>query len=205
MVETGSAQPERRRFAGRSRSRLVMGGIAAAATVALGGCGGTPDFEDAQFTSVTGCVQAGFPENLCQSSYNAALQEYQKGAPKFANLNNCEQEWGSQQCVQYANGSYGNGSSASNIFMPMLAGFVVSQALQRRYHDDGGAGIGYYGGYGGGYRGSPIYRDRGGATVTIDRSGGRAISKPVNVNTTTVARSGFGGMGKSRGGFSFGG
>ena len=201
MDETRTSRPATRRFAGRSRPMLALGGLAAAATITLGGCGGTPDFQDAQFTSVSECVKAGFPDNLCQSSYSAALQEYQGQAPKFANLKSCEQEWGSQQCAPAT--SYGNHSS--NIFVPMLAGFVLSQALQRRYNEDGGAGIGYYGGYGGGYRGSPIYRDRGGATVTVDRSGGRSISRPVNVNTTTVARSGFGGMGKSRGSFSFGG
>jgi uncharacterized protein YgiB involved in biofilm formation len=203
MADLRSAHPERRRFAGRSRSRLALGGIAAAATVTtLSGCdGGTPDFKDAQFTSVTECVRGGFPEDLCQSSYSSALQEYQKGAPQFANRQNCEQEWGSQQCVQYS--GYGNGGGS--VFVPMLAGFVLSQALQRRYHDDGGAGLGYYGGYGGGYRSTPIYRDRSGGTVVVDRSGGRSIARPINVNTTTVARSGFGGMGKSRSGFSFGG
>lgn len=204
MADPQSASPDRRRYAGQRRSRLALGGIAAAATVTLSGCdAGTPDFKDAQFTSVSECVRGGFPENLCQSSYTSALQEYQKGAPQFANRQNCEQEWGSQQCVPYS--AYGNGYSAGNIFVPMLAGFVISQALQRRYNEDGGAGLGYYGGYGGGYRSSPIYRDRRGGTVVVDRSGGRTIARPVNVNTTTVARSGFGGMGKSRSGFSFGG
>lgn len=203
MVETKSTQPAKRRFAGRSRSVLALGGIAAAASVTLSGCGGTPDFQDAQFTSVSECVKAGFPDNLCQSSYSSALQEYQGTAPKFNSLKGCEQEWGSQQCVPGAPAA-GSGTSASSIFVPALAGFVLSQALQRRYSEDGGAGLGYYGGYYGGYRGSPIYRDRGGATVTVDRTGGRSISKPVNVNTTTVSRSGFGGMGKS-GGMSFGG
>jgi uncharacterized protein YgiB involved in biofilm formation len=205
MVETRSAQPGKRRFAGRSRSVLALGGIAAAASVSLGGCGGTPDFQDAQFTSVSECVKAGFPDNLCQASYSSALQEYQGTAPKFNSLKACEEEWGNQQCVPgSAAGPTSAGSSASSIFVPALAGFVLSQALQRRYNEDGGAGIGYYGGYYGGYRGSPIYRDRGGSTVTVDRTGGRSITRPVNVNTTTVARSGFGGMGKS-GGMSFGG
>jgi len=206
MADTSSANPGRRRFAGRSRSQLALGGIAVAATVTLSGCGGgTPDFQDAQFTSVSECVKGGFPENLCQSSYSSALQEYQKGAPQFANRQGCEQEWGAQQCVQYSGTGYSNGHSAGSVFVPMLAGFVLSQALQRRYNEDGGAGLGYYGGYGGGYNSSPIYRDRRGGTVVVDRSGGRSIAKPVNVNTTTVARSGFGGMGKSRSGFSFGG
>ena len=199
MVETRSAQPAKRRFAGRSRSVLALGGIAAAASVSLGGCGGTPDFQDAQFTSVSECVKAGFPDNLCQASYSSALKEYQGTAPKFDSLKACEQEWGGQQCVPgSAAGAASAGSSASSIFVPALAGFVLSQALQRRYSE--GGGVGYYGGYGG----SPIYRDRGGSTVTLDRTGGRSITRPVNVNTTTVARSGFGGLGKSSG-MSFGG
>mgnify|MGYP007092120077 CR=1 FL=1 len=55
--------------------------------------------------------------------------------------------------------------------------------------------------YGGGY-GSPIYRNRKGATVQLDTPSApnaKAIARPVNVNTVTVARSGFGGSGRSRG------
>jgi uncharacterized protein YgiB involved in biofilm formation len=194
-----TSQP--RRYARRTHATLALGGLAA---LSLSGCDDTPNFQDAQFTNVSECVKAGFADELCQSSYNAALQQYQGDAPKFNTLKDCEQQWGAQQCGPgVASGqSY---SSGSNVFVPLLAGFVVSQALQQRYNRDGAAGIGYYGGYGSGFRGTPIYRDRRGSTVTFDRSGGQAIARPVNVNTTTVARSGFGGMGKSRSGFSFGG
>lgn len=203
MVDLRSDRRSPRRFADRARPKLVLGGLAAAASVTLSGCSGTPDFRDAQFTSVNECVKAGFPDSLCQSSYNAAFLEHQRSAPQFNNLKTCEQEWGNQHCMPFAGANYNSGASASSIFVPLLAGFVVSQALQRRYYDDGYVDIDYYGGYGG-YRGSPIYRSRGGGTVTVDRSGGRSITTPVNVNTTTVARSGFGGMGMSRG-FRFGG
>ena len=130
MVDTRSDQAPRRRFAGHSRSRLALGGLAAAATVSLSACGGSPEPKDAQFTSVTECVKGGFPEDLCQSSYGSALQEYQKGAPRFTSLQSCEQEWGSQQCVQSTN--VGNSSSVSNIFVPMLAGFVVMKIVEAR-------------------------------------------------------------------------
>lgn len=62
----------------------------------------------------------------------------------------------------------------------------------------------------GSYGSTPIYRNRSGQTVTTTiRSGGndtaiapsRQTVKPVNVNTRTVARQGFGG----RSSFSFGG
>ncbi len=206
MVDPRSTLTPRRRFAGRARPTLVLGGLAAAASMTLGGCESAPDFQDAKFTTVAECTKAGFPDAVCQAGFDAALANHQGAAPRFANLKACEQEWGSDHCIGYAGANPAGGSSVGSVFVPMLAGFVVSQALQRRYYDDGY--VGYYGGYGGGY-GRPIYRDRSGSTVTVDRSGGRAISTPVNVNTTTVARSGFGGMGMSRGsgggGFRFGG
>ncbi|HEX7752137.1 MAG TPA: DUF1190 domain-containing protein [Novosphingobium sp.] len=210
MVDPRSERPSRRRFAGRARPTLVLGGLAAAASMTLGGCESAPEFQDAQFTTVAECTKAGFPDSVCQAGFDAALANHQGSAPRFANLKACEQEWGADHCIGYtgANAVANNagGSSVGNVFVPMLAGFVVSQALQRRYYEDGY--VGYYGGYGGGY-GRPIYRSRTGGTVTVDRSGGRAIATPVNVNTTTVARSGFGGMGMSRGsgggGFRFGG
>lgn len=201
-----------RRFAPRARPRLVLGSLAAAAGMSLGGCDSTPDFQPAEFTTVKECISAGFPDAVCQSGYNAASLEQQRSAPKFNSLKSCEDEWGGNHCVPAtasgpAAGSATTGSSGSSIFVPMLAGFVVSQALQQRYYDRGDIGYGYYGG-GGGYRGSPIYRSRTGGTVTVDRSGGRSVMKPVNVNTRSVAHSGFGGMSMSRsssGGGSFGG
>lgn len=198
MDEFRPASPAPRRFARRARPKLVLGGLAAAASVSLSGCGGTPDFQDAQFTSVAECTSAGFPDAVCQSSYNAAFLEHQRSAPQFGSRQDCEKEWGGQHCERLANAGYGNGSSLSSIFVPALAGFVVSQALQRRYYDTGEIDIDYYGGYGGSYRGSPIYRSRGGSTVTVDRSSGSTVTKPVNVNTASVARSGFGGMSMSR-------
>jgi uncharacterized protein YgiB involved in biofilm formation len=55
---------------------------------------------------------------------------------------------------------------------------------------------------GGGSYGSPIYRNRKGATVQLAPSTSptaKAVAKPVNVNTVTAARSGFGGKSSSRG------
>jgi uncharacterized protein YgiB involved in biofilm formation len=179
---------ERRRFARRTRPQLALGGLAVAAGLSLGGCDSTPDLQDAKFTTLSECVNAGMAEEVCQSGFNAAQLEHQRSAPQF----NCMPAGAS-------NAASGGGYSSGGVFVPMLTGFLVSQALQRRFYDGRDIGYGYYGG--GGYRGTPIYRDRGGSAVTVQRSGGKAIATPVNVNTTTVARSGFGGMGKSRGGF----
>ena len=184
--------PSRRRFASARRPQLVLGGIAAAG-MSLGGC--SSQVEPAQFTSVTECTSAGFDQRLCQAGYAAAFQEHTKSAPQFKNLAACEAEWGNNSCSPLS----GSGSGASNIFVPLLAGFVLSRAMQQSFYDNGEIDIDYYGGYGGRYHGTPIYRNRSGTTLAYDRSGGAAKMTPVNVNTATVARSGFGGMGLSRG------
>lgn len=208
MSATSFPSRSTRRFAGRTRPRLVLGGLAAAAAagVSLGGCDSTPDFQDAQFTSVAECTKAGFAAEVCDAGYKGA-QEQQTSAPKFNSLKSCEDEWGANHCQPYAGTAtaagtgagvgpgVNGGSSIGNVFVPLLAGFVISQALQRRYYE--GGGIGYYGGYGG--YGAPIYRSRTGNAVVLDRSGGSLRTTPVNVNTHTVSRSGFGGMSMSRG------
>lgn len=196
---------ERRRFSRPTRSQLAIGGLAAAAGLSLSGCDGTPDFQDAKFTTLSECVNAGMAQEVCESGFNAAALEHQRSAPQFNNLASCEQDWGANNCMPAGGSNVANGAgySSGNVFVPMLTGFLISQALQRRYYDGRDIGYGYYGA--GGFRGTPIYRDRGGSAVTVQRSGGKAIATPVNVNTTTVARSGFGGMGKSRSASRFGG
>jgi uncharacterized protein YgiB involved in biofilm formation len=187
-----------RRFSSGTRPRLVLGGLAAVSAT-LTAC--DTAVEPAQFTSIQACTQAGYEQRLCEAGFNAAVAEQQKTAPRFNSLASCEAEWGTSSCgplttPAIAGSSYTTGGS---VFVPLVAGFVLSQAMQQRYYDRGDIDFDYYGGY---YRGgSPIYRSRSGSTVTLSNSGGRMISSPVNVNTHTVARSGFGGMGRSRGGF----
>ncbi|WP_156840361.1 DUF1190 domain-containing protein [Novosphingobium aquimarinum] len=201
MTDSNDKPRRERRFTSGQRHKLVLGGIAAA-SMSLSGCGSSePEFSDARFTTVTECKSAGFPEDLCAQSFAAALKAQQDEAPKFNTLAECQQEWGANNCTPTYNNNTGG-----NSFMPLLAGFAIGQMMQRNYWNNG------YIGSGGGYYGTPIYRDRGGSTVTVDRgSGGIARTKPVNVNTKAVAAKGFGGMGMSRssggrsGGFSFGG
>jgi uncharacterized protein YgiB involved in biofilm formation len=200
MADTSSPRrPTGRRFSSQTRTRLTLGSIAAAASVGLAGCDDTPPtFQDAHFTSVSECVHAGFPDRLCEGSYNAAWQNYLTTAPQFSTRQSCEADWGEEQCMERdAVSGAVSGPSTGSVFVPLLAGFVVSQALQQRYYDDDD--LIYVGG--GGY-GSPIYRNRKGATVQLSPSNApnaKAIARPVNVNTVTVARSGFGGKSSSRG------
>ena len=204
MTDSNEKPRRERRFTSGQRPKLVLGGIAAA-SMSLSGCGSSePEFSDARFTTVTECKNAGFPEDLCAQSFAAALKAQQDEAPKFNTLAECQQEWGANNCTPTYNNSTGG-----NVFMPLLAGFVVGQMMQRSYWNNGYVSYG-----GGGYYGTPIYRNRGGNTVTYNPGSGTSVSRttPVNVNTKAVAAKGFGGMGMSRsgsssrsGGFSFGG
>ncbi|PEQ14403.1 hypothetical protein B2G71_02055 [Novosphingobium sp. PC22D] len=202
MSNANQGERKARRFTSGKRQKLVLGGIAAA-SVSLSGCSSSePEFSDARFTSVAECTKAGFPEDLCSQSYTAAMDAQRENAPKFDTLAACQQEWGANNCTPTYNASTGG-----NVFMPLLAGFMVGRLMQRDYWNNG-----YVNYYGGGYSGTPIYRNRSGGTVTVDRgSTGVARTTPVNVNTKAVASRGFGGMGMSRsgggrsGGFSFGG
>lgn len=193
-----------RRFAAKTRQRMILGGLAAT-SLSLGGCSSSPpQFQDAEFTSVAACTSAGFPDSVCQAGYNAAFIQHERATPKFTSVANCEKEWGTGQCAPASPPAASTGSSVGSFFAPALAGFIVSQALQRRYYDNDDIGVGYYGGYGS-YRGSPIYRNRSGSNVALDATSGKAIARPVNVNTRTVSARGFGGSGLSRGGGGWGG
>jgi uncharacterized protein YgiB involved in biofilm formation len=182
-----------RRFSSRRRARLALGGIAAAGLgLGLSGCE-DPPAEPMRFSSVEQCVSAGLEQPFCETTYAAALTEHQQAAPQYGSIAECEAEWGEDGC-----GTGHNATGGQSMFTPLLAGFLVGQALNRRND------VRYYGA---GYYGSPIYRQRGGQPVTLTGGGsGRALKMtPVNIGTTTVARSGFGGMGMSRGGSGFGG
>ena len=199
----------RRRKSGHRRPFLALGTIAAS-TLALSGCGDqTPS--EVMFTSVDQCVQSGMDRQVCQAGYQDAMRAHLATAPRFNGMAACEAEYGAGHCSeQPANSVPNNTGGSGSFFMPFLAGYMLSSALNnigdysdyRRRQEE----MGYY------YGSTPIYRNRSGQTVTTTvRSGGagndsltapsRQSVKPVNVNTRTVARQGFGG----RSSFSFGG
>ncbi|MDF0699377.1 DUF1190 domain-containing protein [Rhizobium sp. MC63] len=197
----------RRRKSGHRRPFLALGTIAAS-TLALSGCGDqTPS--EVMFTSVDQCVASGMDRQVCQAGYQDAMRAHLAAAPRFDGMAACEAEYGKGQCTeQQANAVPNNTGGSGSFFTPFLAGYMLSSALNnisdysdyRRRQEASGS---YYGS-------TPIYRNRSGQTLTTTvRSGGadsvtapsRQSVKPVNVNTRTVARQGFGG----RSSFSFGG
>ncbi|MEP3420597.1 MAG: DUF1190 domain-containing protein [Erythrobacter sp.] len=190
MTAIASAK-KRRRFASGTRKTLALGGIAAAG-LAVSGCSDDVPAEY-QFSSVQQCTTAGFDQAVCEEEFKQAQALHTENAPKFDNEAACEEQWGENQCrpAYYQ-------SQRSSYFSPFLTGYLVSSALRdvRGYN-------GYYDyrARNPGYAPTTLYKGRTGGDVTI--SPRSKTVTPVNVNTRTAARGGFGG--RSSGRSSFGG
>lgn len=177
----------KRRYASRARKGLALGSIAVAG-VGLTACG--DNFEgNYSFKSVDECARAGFDRAVCEAEFQTALNKHASDAPRFTTEQLCEAQFGTNRCQQYVQPN-GGGS----FFVPFLTGYLVSSALRdfsySRYQNYRVSNTGY--------SPTPIYRDRTGRTVRTAREGGRTVTKPVNRNTRTASRSGFGGRGWGR-------
>lgn len=183
----------RRRLSGRNRPFLVLGSIAAT-SLALAGCAGDPPGE-VLFSSVDQCITAGVDAQVCQAGYQDAMQAHLANSPQFDGLAACEAEYGEGRCAEQVNTATNSGGGS--FFTPFLAGYLLSSTLNN---------IGDYNRYrstqvsSGGYGATPIYRNRSGQTLapTFGRGNDTALAptrqvQPVNVNTRTVVRQGFGG------------
>lgn len=98
------------------------------ASVMLAGCG--DDREQAMvFTSLADCTNQ-LPDKAeqCELAYRSAVEEASRTAPKYNSMNECEHEFGVQQCIPYRN-EYGN-----NWFMPLMAGYMIGNLMAPRYH-----------------------------------------------------------------------
>ena len=181
------AKGGRRRFSSGKRKQLALGGIAAAG-LTIGGCSESLP-SDYEFKTVQECTTAGFSEVVCEEEFKQAQLLNQENAPRFDSRAACEAEWGVDQCRPnyYQRNSY---------FSPFLTGYLVSSALRDvRGYDD----YYRYRRNNPAYDPTPLYKDRAGRPVTIT-PGSKTVT-PVNVNTRTAARGGFGGSGSRRGSY----
>ncbi|RFC66264.1 DUF1190 domain-containing protein [Fulvimarina endophytica] len=179
--------------------RLALGTIAATGLI-LSGCGDEPA-TDAVYNTPSECAASGVDLQICEAEYQQALQQHLQNAPRFDGQAACEAEYGEGRCLSSGNlpGEQQTDGGTGSFFLPFMTGYLVSSAI---------GNLSSYAAYRN-YRSSPsynysapIYQNRAGQTVTSATQGGQRVSRPVNVNTRTVARSGFGG--RSSGGF-FGG
>ena len=176
-----------RRYAPRTVQRLALGSIAVAG-MGLAGCEQPP--QDVAFNSVTECTRAGFDAQVCQAEFQRALARTAENGPRFDQRALCETQYSRCEEVQRE-----VGGQSQSFFVPFLTGYIMSSALRNLT----------YGGYSNylrtnpGYSSGPIYRDYRGRDVRTVREGNRTVTRPLNRNTRTVARTGFGGRGFGRG------
>jgi uncharacterized protein YgiB involved in biofilm formation len=121
----------------------------------------------------------------CEAAYKKAQVEAARTGPKYSNARNCEAEFGPGQCRQERGG----------VFMPFMAGFLVSQVMSNSYN--------------------PVYRYNnrlssnynrimtadGGIIGTAGKSSYRVDSgnlKPKPRTTRTISRGGFGSIASAK-------
>ena len=188
----------------RSRT-LQVTSLMATASFSLAACGDAPSAPaqveappqpTAAYTSLQECLDANnAPDSECRTAYAEAEKARQTEGPRYMSRAECEGTWGPSQCEPTNNGSGGS------FFTPLLAGFIIGQALdggryRPMYRDQSGR---YSNGFGGGY----AYRDyRSGRLLTNGRDYDVARQAPARVQSRTavVSRGGFGGGGRGYGG-----
>ncbi|MCQ0987709.1 DUF1190 domain-containing protein [Jiella marina] len=184
----------RRRFTRKSPPILTLGTIAATGLV-LSGCG-DEEPREVLFSTPQQCAESGIDTQICEAEYQQALQTHLQSAPKYDAMEACEAEYGEGRCFESGGSAVGQ-QGGGGFFVPFMTGYVLSSALSNlsysRYRSD------YR--YGPSYVNTPVYRTRTGNTVTSTIRDGQSVTRPVNVNTRTVSRSGFGGRSSSRGFF----
>jgi uncharacterized protein YgiB involved in biofilm formation len=193
------------------RSRQLALLAIAQAPWALVGCDAAPEqpaVRQGFYTSVEACERDGNSAELCSRAAQAATAAGANDAPRYRSKADCVRDYG-DLCAERHN--------ESGVWMPLMAGFMLSQMLSpgrapayldanpiyrtragqytevyRDRRDDGyGSGGGYYGGGRGGTWSAPG-ADGGARMRPVDVAPNRAI---------TVSRSGFGSTSAARGGW----
>jgi uncharacterized protein YgiB involved in biofilm formation len=95
------------------------------ATILVSACS-SPREEALVFKNVEDCIDQ-LPDmaTKCQTAYQGALEEAARTAPKYNTKNDCEYEFGTNQCVVYRD-------SGNSVFMPLMAGYMLGNLLAPR-------------------------------------------------------------------------
>jgi uncharacterized protein YgiB involved in biofilm formation len=178
--------------------RLSLMGLASA--TALTACDNGPSTDVPMFTSVEQCAaDPGFNQAECQAGMQFALQQqYLDDSPRFSGESSCVAEFGEGQCHAYQR------NDQSSVWMPLLGGFLLGQALQ----GSSGFGRSYYAyNYANGWRSRENGRTRYSsyAPRNLPRPKTASIPKPTKAHTKAITRGGFGARAKRYPGYSFGG
>lgn len=189
----------------RSRT-LHVSSLMATVSFSMAACGSPPSAAPAPapepalaYTSVAECQAANdIPDADCDAAYAEAQRQAAETAPRYATREECEGQWGPEQCRPL---NHGGGS----FFGPLATGFIIGQLLNGGGYRGGGPLYrGRDGQYSNGYGGGYLSRDyRTGRTITNARDHtpeARQAPTRVQSRTTVVSRGGFGGGGRGFGG-----
>lgn len=187
----------RRRLLG-DHPYLAVGTLAASAFL-LHTC--TRD-EAVVFASADQCLSSDMDPTVCRAAAEDAKLAQLATAPRYKNMLACEMDYGPRGCVEQVGNSVPNNPAGQSVFIPLLAGFVLSSGIddlndykkfRRREEEEEGASHGS----------TTIYRTRSGEMVTpiAKKSGkGRSLEVPgptsvksFNLKTYAASRGGFGG------------
>ena len=112
------------------RSRKVSLVIVGAAAFGLAACQQEEQTDAAAFPDLQSCTAAAaqggwFTKEDCEATFAEAQALHQETAPRYESRELCEQEHGPEACT----GDTASGSGGGSIFMPLLAGYLIGQAL----------------------------------------------------------------------------
>lgn len=168
------------------RSRAVALSLMSASAVLLQACD-DPEVEAQVFRDAKSCIEAGtLTEQQCLDLNQQALAEHLREAPRFRSAEECQAEFGADQCQSHGASSGGGGS----VWMPLMMGFMAARALDS---------------FSGRSNAAPLYRTRdnpnglrtGGGYKVGAGYGATAklpewATQPTRARTQTVSRGGFG-------------
>ena len=174
----------------RSRTAVLL--LMSTAPLLLTACDHNQS-RDGLYTSVDACVAQTNDRSTCSEAFAKAQKDAGTSAPRFANREQCEANYGKEQCAER------NDGNNHSFFGPMMTGFFLSQMMR-----NGTAGSGF--------NSAPAFRDsNGGWQRPADSGASGGVYRgttagtgmmPVNATpnrAVTSSRSGFGRSSASRG------
>ncbi len=178
------------------RIQLSLMGIASATVITA-----CSDNTPAVFTSTAECTaDPAYTLEECQTGMQYALeQQYLTDSPRFAGQQSCEAQYGQAQCQSYQR------DDGTSVWMPLLGGFLLGQALSNR---GGGFQRDYYA-YdttrGWSWMQDGITNRSAYPPRNLPKSKTASRPKPAKAHTKAITRGGFGSRASRHTGYSFGG
>ena len=187
----------------RSRT-LQVTSLMATVSFSMAACGSpqrvaAPEPDPAlAYTSLVGCkADNDVSDAECDSAHAEAQRQAAESAPRYATQEECEGQWGPEQCRPL------NNSGGGSFFGPLATGFIIGQLMNGGYRGGGPLYRDRDGQFSNGYGGGYLSRDyRTGRTVANRNDVDVARKAPVRAQSRTavVSRGGFGGGGRGYGG-----